>query len=197
MSELILPRDFEYAPRLVLATDLETDEFLEGFMRLVAHADNQDVRDEYPQATKPYILDIETARAALERTKLLTEPGRRMPYFMFSGKYAVGMAMTANNIVDAPVGIDPSWPNLSSYICHPFRGLGLGRKAFEAQMRDVLEYFDGHAWSGAADTNAASVHGLEIAGFVRENVPAPEGYGIYTYDHVRDNGLILPSRFRG
>lgn len=152
-------------------------------MDLLQRKDNTDIVKEFPATVAQYTGDKNKVTTNLETTQQYYEIGKREQFIIFAGKRAVGLSTVINN-VDTPSGVDPSWPNLSGFICHPFRGQGLGRLSLETRMQVVRHHFGNHAWTLVRRGNIRSEHLVVSVGF-KKSKEVISGWGdrdLYTFN---------------
>ncbi len=160
-----------------IATDMST---------LLANGQNQDIADGFPATVARYTTEHEEVIANLETAQSRFEAGKHEQFIIFAGARAVGLSVITSNL-DIPEGIDPSWPNISGFICNPFRGQGLGRLSIETRMDFVRQDFNGHAWTFVKDDNVISEHLVLSVGFQKTDrkIEGWDGHHFYLFDEHR------------
>ncbi|HRN90394.1 MAG TPA: hypothetical protein PK265_01085 [Candidatus Saccharibacteria bacterium] len=151
--------------------------------RLLSRKDNNDIRDGFPATFTRYTGDLRKVVSNLDIAKSLYKTGKREQFIIFAGTRAVGLSIVTTDI-DNPVGVDESWPNISGFVCNPFRGQGLGRLSIETRMRVVKENFNNAAWTFVKNGNKPSEHLVRDVGFKksRGELASPEGHTLYLFD---------------
>lgn len=152
---------------------------------LFKRGDNEDITMEFPTTVDRYSGDVSESSANLEVAKARCEAGKREQFIVFAGEHAVGLSVITNDL-DVPDGIDPSWPNISGFICNPFRGQGLGRLSIETRMQVIRQNFNSHAWTFVKDGNFPSEHLVVSIGFQKteQTVEGWEGHHLYLFDEA-------------
>lgn len=147
------------------------------------HKGNIDISEEFPTTFAQYTGDIKEVARNLEVAQGCFKVGKREQFIIFAGEKAVGLSTVINNI-NTPNGVDPSWPNLSGFVCHPFRGQGLGRLSLETRMQSVINNFGKNAWTLVKQGNVHSEHLVTSVGFKKSELVA-DGWGkrdLYVFD---------------
>lgn len=149
---------------------------------LLASSENEDIKIHFPATVRRHTGDVEVVRQNLIEAADACVPGRREQFIIFSGSRAVGMSVVTL-LPDTPEQINPAWPNLSGFVCQPYRGRGLGRLSMERRMRAVRENFDDHAWTYVRKGNMPAEHLVSEAGFKKTDVivPGQEHQNLYLY----------------
>jgi len=145
---------------------------------LLIKPENSDIAEEFPGSVSRYTGDIETVRSNLAEALADCKPGIRQQFIAFSGTQSVGMSVIrfADSI---PRGIQDTWPNVSGFICHPFRSQGLGGLSLAARLAVVRDQFGGDAWTQVKKTNVPSNRMVSHAGFVKTS--ETDTHIIYAY----------------
>lgn len=154
---------------VAIATDLA---------ELLARPDNADVAVEFPVTAARYSGDIQEVVRKLQQAQEDCSPGVRQQFIAFAGEQAVGMSVVCF-ADELPDGIDPSWPNLSGFICNPYRNQGLGRLSLLQRLQTVDEQFGGRAWTRIKKTNVFSNRMVTHAGL--SLIGHETHYNVYTY----------------
>ena len=126
---------------------------------------NHDIVDDFPNTVARYVENPEIALETLTTSKSQIVTGKTEMFIALVGERAVGLSIVTNEIM-APIGVDPSHPNLSGFVCVPFRGHGIGRLSLEARIKVVNENFNGNAWTFVARNNSISKHLITSVGFI-------------------------------
>jgi hypothetical protein len=145
---------------------------------LLARADNLDIAAEFPGTVARYSGDPHKVLQNLRATQESCQLGVQQQFIAFSGRRAVGMS--AVRIADeVPEAVDPSWPNISGFVCNPYRNRGIGRLSLIARLGVVKEQFGGHAWAKVKKTNVVSQRMVTHAGFVEVGEEADSCIYVY------------------
>lgn len=129
---------------------------------LLNRPDNADISDRFPLTVERFKSGF-AGEFYLAKTKELCEPGVREQFIIFSGQTAVGMSIVTVSALPRE-GVDPSWPNLSGFICNPYRRQGLGIFSLQERLKVVDQRFGGEAWTAVDMDNIASQRMVEAAG---------------------------------
>lgn len=149
---------------------------------LLTRSDNVDIAREFPASVDRYTGDVEAVAYNLEAARDGCEPGVRQQFIAFAGDRAVGMSVV--RLIDkVPDVIETGWPNLSGFVCNPFRNRGIGRLSLLERLRVVDEQFGGNAWTKVKKTNPFSNIMVSHAGL--ELVGVDDVYNIYSYRKER------------
>lgn len=149
---------------------------------LLASSDNADIKIHFPVTVRRHTGDLAVVHRNLIESAQACEPGRREQFIIFSGVRAVGMSVVTL-LPEVPKQVDKTWPNLSGFICQPFRGQGLGRISMERRMIAVRDDFDNHAWTYVRKGNSPAEHLVTDVGFRKTDheVPGQENQHLYLY----------------
>lgn len=163
----------------------DVDRLANNLRDLLRLPQNSDITEEFPRTVARYTDDIEQVIANLIIDRDAYVIGQREQFVAFSGSLAVGLSTVISRI-KTPLGIPPEWPNLSSFICRPYRGLGLGRLSMEVRMKVVQRNFGDHAWSLVRRDNEPSRHLIEDFGFVDidGDIEGWPNHTLYLYDYA-------------
>ncbi len=134
--------------------------------RLLLLQENVDIKNDFPATVKRYSESPERAIESIEDAYRTYDRGKKEQFIVYSGGVAVGMSI-ATNLIEAPEGVDPAWPNLSGFICKPYRQRGLGKLSLQIRLQAVTESFDGHAWTLVREGNEPSERLVLGQGFVK------------------------------
>jgi L-amino acid N-acyltransferase YncA len=137
---------------------------LKGLLR---RDDNVDIAQDFPSLVARYARTDDGALRNLELLREQHEAGRREKFVVFVGERAVGLGVVIAGI-DSPNDVDRSWPNLSGFICNPYRGQSLGKLSIERRMLAVRHNFGNHAWTLVRSGNVPSERLVTGAGFVKD-----------------------------
>lgn len=148
--------------------------------KLLQQPCNRDIADEFPQTVRKYGTSPEQALQHFEEAQDICQIGERELFIIFLGRQVVGLSLVTK-LPAVPDIIPLSWPNLSGYIAHPYRGQGLGRFSLENRLNIVDEHFGGHAWTLVRDTNTASQRLVTSVGLARVKAPEIIGHDLFTY----------------
>lgn len=150
--------------------------------KLLKRTDNKDIAEGFPATVSRYGGDISEAATHMETARGLFRVGKREQFIVFSGETAVGLCIITNEL-DIPEGIIATSPNISGFVCNPYRGQGLGRLSIEERMKVVKEDFDNIAWTFVKDGNTPSEHLVMDVGFRKTDraIEGWEGHHLYLY----------------
>jgi len=172
---------------IVPLTNADLNVVSRDFNHLLKRDNNHDIAGEFPNFVKKCVQGEANVRDALSRARESISPGRTEMFIVFSGVYAVGLSVVTND-VEAPRDVgNPDWPNLSGFVCHPFRGRGLGRLSIEKRMEVVDDNFGGKAWTLVRDGNAVSEHLVTSAGFKRVSSDNQKIDNRHLYTYSKDS----------
>ncbi len=149
------------------------DAIAQDFCELLTLSENLDIRAQFPETVASLTGSPVEAAQNLLKSQANCAPGRREQFIVFSGGRAVGMSVVRNDVI-TPEGIDSSWPNLSGFVCNPFRRQGLGRLSMQHRLTAVRERFGNHAWTYVKEGNVASEKLVLSAGFVQLGLTHPD-----------------------
>lgn len=150
---------------------------------LLQRPDNADLSQDFTGVHTSYTGDIWKVKQKLEAIPLTCTPGVKEQFIIFAGPQAVGMSIVTT-ITTVPAEVDPTWPNVSGFICNPYRGRGLGLLSIERRMQAVRQNFGNHAWTFVRKGNVPSEKLVARVGF-RETgilVLGHEHQELYFYD---------------
>jgi hypothetical protein len=162
--------------------DLSEIEVLEPVARdfsvFLSEPSNSDIASEFPNTVDAYTGRVDKVTQNLTDVKDACNLGFRHQFIVFSGEHAVGMSVV--RIVDeVPAGVDGEFPNLSGFICNPYRSQGLGRLSLLTRLAVVDAYFGGEAWTKVKKINNHSNAMVIHAGF--RLIGEDSAHNIYTY----------------
>lgn len=154
---------------------------------LLKRPDNTDIKVEFPLTVTKYGGKVTEAVVNLKKARELYGVSTREQFIVFSGQKAVGMCIITNQL-DIPEGLDPSSPNISGFIAHPFRGQGLGRLSIEERLKFVKKDFNNRAWTFVKDGNLPSEHLVTSVGFRKSEreIEGWEGHHLYLFGDVEE-----------
>lgn len=146
---------------------------------------NEDIKIHFPATVRRHTGDIEIVQKNLKEAAEACRPGSREQFIIFSGAHAVGMSVVTL-LPEVPVHVATTWPNLSGFVCHPYRGLGLGKQSLERRIHAVNENFGGHAWTYVRKDNVPAQAVVLGAGFKRTDfvIEGQETQDLYLYDQA-------------
>ena len=154
----------------LLSNDSDFDGIAENLSSLLWRGDNQDIKIDFPRNYDKYNKAPTTVAKNLKMDNKNCLPGVRRQFIAFDktsfdkeDEMAVGMS-TIQIIEDTPDIIDPATPNVSIFICSPFRGKGIGRYMMKF-MLDYAEEFNGQAWTKVRRLNVLSDSMIRASGF--------------------------------
>ncbi len=137
----------------------------DSLFRLLNQDNNSDIEKEFPNLSKNLSRSRDTAEYTLKSMCEQNEPGFHELYVISLGHYAVGLSVISRQAT-IPELASFKAPNLSGFICRPYRGLGLGRLSLESRINAVNERFDGQAWTSVNTKNIPSNHLVQSVGFI-------------------------------
>lgn len=132
-----------------------------GFRSLLLREDNQDIALDFPSTVGIYSGPIDEALVRFERAQAAHSEGWFLQYLIQADEQTVGLAKMRVNPEKTPAGADAAWPNISMFICHPFRGQGLGGLGIRTLLSVAKESYGG-AWTGIRESNTPS-RGLAVS----------------------------------
>ncbi|MDB5716429.1 MAG: hypothetical protein JWO15_3826 [Sphingomonadales bacterium] len=133
-------------------------------IELLGRVDNQDVAAEFPGSVARYTGNADQVIHNLIETKYACRPGVRQQFIAFAGERAVGIS-AVRFADEVPSGIEPSWPNVSGFVCSPYRNRGIGRMSLLERLKVVDSQFNGNAWTKVKQSNIHSHRMVTHAGF--------------------------------
>jgi len=145
---------------------------------LLSNGDNIDIASEFPNLVAGFSSRGDVATRTFDSIKAAHELGVHEIFIISMGSRAVGLSVVSRQ-VSPPEGLDDEAPNLSGFICRPYRGIGLGRISLEKRLEAVDDRFNGIAWTSVRINNSVSNHLVESVGF--KHLSTIEGRNIYTY----------------
>ena len=170
--------------KVVPFSEIESfDQIATDMSQLFLNGKNPDIIEQFPATVERYTSDHREVVTNLEAAQSRFEIGKHEQFIVFAGERAVGMSVVTNKL-EVPEWAKPASPNISYFICNPFRGQGLGRLSLQTQMDVVSRDFDGHAWTFVKDTNAISEHMILGAGFdrIEKEIRGWKGHHLYLFD---------------
>lgn len=137
-----------------------------GFRELLRDDVNADIKLDFPDTVNLYSGEINTVLERFARAQEACKRGELQQYIIHGAdRQAVGLArFRALGAKGTPPGVGASWANVSLFICHPYRGQGLGKLAMQTMLAAAREQFDG-AWTSVRESNNASQKLVTGAGF--------------------------------
>lgn len=152
---------------------------------------NVDIAFEFPNTVARYNSDIPaTFQNLLEATDSCA-PGEKEIFTAHIGPWVVGMGWVQRSD-ETPKIAPKDWPNLSFFVCKPFRGRGVGTQLLAHGLDIVDERFDGTAWTRVKKTNNPSNAVVTQGGFKRAGSHG-EHY-LYSYGDTRSPLLRFAQR---
>lgn len=145
---------------------------------LLTRPGNADIALEFPKTTSSYTGSIVDVVINLQKAQAECVSGVRQQFIAFAGEYAVGMSVI-RFADDLPNGITLDGPNLSGFVCKPYRNRGIGRLSLIERLKVVDEQFDGRAWTKVGKTNEFSNRMVIHAGL--DLVGEDAGHFVYSY----------------
>jgi RimJ/RimL family protein N-acetyltransferase len=166
----------------LLTTDLELPPIAESLSTLLLDESNIDIANKFPATARRYANpDTDLVTENLYETAEDSMPGVRRQFIVFAGNRAVGMSMI-RHVDNYPNCVDPDWPNLSGFVCAPYRGQGLGSLSLRTRLGFVDREFGGVAWSKVKIENIPSHRIMEKNGLVV--IGKDDEYITYKYTKV-------------
>lgn len=165
-----------------LSQGINFSKLAQDLAKLLTSPENADIAVEFPMSFERYTGNLAKVENNLKVAAEASLRGMRQQFVAFAGDVAVGMSI----IQVAEAGLDdinPNWPNVSTFICNPYRASGLGRLSMKTLLRVANEQFDGKAWTRVAKTNLPSKKLVEAAGFLESGLS--DQHIFYTYDNRR------------
>lgn len=154
---------------------------------LLTQPANEDIGVEFPSTVAAYTGSLVDVVANLQSSQARCVEGVRQHNLIFNAAGdAVGMSVVVVDGIPRE-GIDPLWPNASVLVCAPYRRQGLGVLSLAVQLEQVDHHFGGCAWTSVDQTNEASQHMVEAAGFNPQRISEDEAR-IY-YNYTQPDGL--------
>ncbi len=138
-----------------------------SFAELLDDPSNHDIAIEFPNSAARYSGSPDQVLRNLAETQRACQPSVRQQFVAFSGGRAVGLSVVGF-AQEVPDGIDHSWPNVSSFVCNPYRNQGIGRLSLLEQLTAVDTQFNGRAWTAVKKANDFSHRMVTHAGFVMQ-----------------------------
>jgi RimJ/RimL family protein N-acetyltransferase len=161
-----------------LTPNIDLGQLAYDLSSLLTDRSNKDIALEFPASVIRYTGGENHVLANLEETVRDCRPGVRQQFVAYSGERAVGMSVI-RFADEVPDSVQDSWPNVSGFICNPFRNQGLGRQSLLKRLEVVEEQFGGHAWTQVKKENAPSNAVVRRCGFLLTG--ETDGSNIYTF----------------
>ncbi|HSX07566.1 MAG TPA: GNAT family N-acetyltransferase [Candidatus Saccharimonadales bacterium] len=127
---------------------------------------NDDIALQFPETVSRYDGGPALVTRHLLEDQGGCEPEVRQQFVAFSDGRAVGMGAVQDRL-NVPVGVPSGYPNIWSFICHPYRGKGIGQLLLAKNLETVDAQFGGHAWTRVPKTDETSIQAVERAGLRR------------------------------
>lgn len=140
---------------------------------------NADIALEFPNLVANLTGRTDIARRTIHAMRSEYKLGVHELFIVSLGAQAVGLSV-ATTMVGAPEGIDASTPNLSGFICAPYRGIGLGKESLRKRLEVVEDDFHSHAWTSVGVDNVISNHLVKSVGFKLHAIDGNRN--VYTYE---------------
>ena len=154
----------------------------QSLSELLKHPANSDVQYEFPATYERYTGDIGSVADNLALASADCSTGKKQQWIMFAGEQAVGMSVVRKTET-VPELIPKDIPNVSLFVCFPFRNGGIGKLAMSACIETVNLQFGGAAWASVKHHNRPSQRLVLSAGFRPVTIADLET--IYSYN-MRD-----------
>ncbi len=185
MLSPILPREYiRYMNKILPFSEIKNFKPIAHDLReLLVSPINADLSIEFSGTIARYTGEEDSVLANLEEARELCDQGSREQFIVFAGERAVGMSIITNQI-ETPGDISKDWPNVSGFICNPYRSRGLGRLSLERRMQVVDAEFNGHAWTYVRTGNTPAENIVLGVEFEVTDIVEP-GHGqqrVYVYE---------------
>lgn len=126
--------------------------------------DNGDIETEFPDTFLKYSSSPEQVYENLITVRDRCEEGVRQQFISFLGKKAVGMSIIRIT-EDTPDIFNYNTPNVSGFVCNPYRNIGIGKLSMRAKFPYLTEQFGGEAWTRIKIVNFPSKKVTQSGGF--------------------------------
>lgn len=149
-----------------------------GFGALLRDPANTDIRLDFPDTVALYSGDLEELLKRFARAQEACRPGEFQQYIIHAtAQQAVGLArFRAMGATATPAEVNSAWANVSLFVCHPFRGQGLGKLAMQTMLLAASNQFEG-VWTNVRESNHASQKLITNTGFTLRGRQAPANSG--------------------
>ncbi len=134
------------------------------FTELLSQPDNADIALEFPSTVQKYTGDIDEVASNLLNAQSECIPGERQQFVGFVGERAIGMSVI-RFVDEVPDGVESTWPNISGFVCNPYRNNGIAKRGLSEELDVVEEQFGGNAWTRIKKQNAPSRRVATLGGF--------------------------------
>lgn len=155
--------------------------------RLLVRPDNADIEYEFRNTYNRYTGDLDKVFDNLTLASADCRPGVRHQWVVFAGETAVGMSVVRLSD-ETPETIPENYPNVSLFVCEPFRKSKIGTRAVQTCLHTVRLEFGGFAWTVVKHHNKASQRLMLSAGFVPEIIRDIDT--VYTYSRSNQAGTV-------
>jgi L-amino acid N-acyltransferase YncA len=168
-------------PRIIPFTDIRDFESVAIDLNdLLLDPTNEDIGLDFKTAKSSYTGDPWRVAEHLAAVQASCELGVKEQFIVFAGPRAVGMSIVTTQ-THMPKGVNPKWPNVSGFVCNPYRGHGIGRLSLERLLESVHENFGGHAWTEVRVDNILSQRLVTSAAFIDTNASQDPTKRLYIY----------------
>lgn len=144
-------------PAFEIALVTEVTNFPElaaGYAALLNDPANADIKLDFPNTVARYSSDLSEAVSRFQTAQARCEAGGRDQFALIADGVLVGNA-SVDKPDELPPGVPPTFANVSLFVCHPYRGNGLGGLALNRQLKVVHEKYPG-VWTTVRESNQAS-----------------------------------------
>lgn len=145
---------------------------------------NIDIALEFRNTVARYNGDILSTYRNLVEAAESCVPGTKEIFLAHIGPWIAGMGWV-QIAEETPKAVPKNWPNVSFFVCKPFRGKGLGTLLLSHGLEVVGERFDGHAWTSVKKSNGPSNAIVSRGGF--EQVASRGEDFLYSYGDRRSH----------
>lgn len=146
------------------------------FSGLLRDKSNVDISLDFPGTLKRY--SGENTLLELEKTAASCSQGEREQFIVLHKGKAVGLS-AIQYVEDTPGVIPSTHPNLSGLICHPYRGIGLGKASLVHMLNIVDVRFDRQAYTEVRKENTISRSIVENTGMMAVSSSATSVHYLY------------------
>ncbi len=127
------------------------------YAALLTHPSNKDLLLDFPNTVARYGGESDEAVRRFELARQRCADVERHQFLIMVDGRAVGNA-SVDQPAEVPADVSAIYANASLFVCHPFRGRGLGGLALDTQLTVIRANYAG-AWTTVRASNVAS-HGL-------------------------------------
>ena len=144
--------------RLVRLDEIKNPFTLAENLKSLLEEDNDDIHIEFPNIAKRYSQgSVQEIAERIIEDRELQKDGVQEWYLVYKEDIATGIGVIVSNPRCTPKELNNvNSPNLSGFICRPYRGEGLGRFSLESRLEIVKRRFGGMAWTLVQTENEVS-----------------------------------------